>query len=115
MRRAATRSDEEWDQIMRRFDKSGLLQREFCELEGIPRSTFSKRHSRRAKRKRRTTTTRGISPTTAEAENPTSFIPLEVVRPSARQTPPSKLRGDSPELVVELPMGIVLRFRGMPA
>ncbi|MCP4384299.1 MAG: hypothetical protein GY798_23300 [Hyphomicrobiales bacterium] len=36
------RSSEEWREILDRFERSGISQREFCRKEGLPLGSFSK-------------------------------------------------------------------------
>lgn len=81
-----------WQEIVDRFRRSGLSQREFCEDEGLSTSTLSY-------------WLRKLGSRSAPAELDTAqFIRLVDASPS----------GIEPlSLVVELPGGVVLRFSGL--
>ena len=80
------RTREEWTAILRRFDSSGLGPREYCRREGLPLSSFQRWRSRVG------------TPSAAE------FV--ELTPSSPEPTTPGW------ELVVSLPNGVQLQFRG---
>lgn len=85
------RSD--WQGVVERFRGSGLTQKRFCEKEGISPSTFSYRMRKAA----------------ANTESGSArFVELGFL-----STEPQVDIEKSADLVVELPMGVVLRFRGV--
>ena len=103
MSRASTRSRSKWDRILKRFSKSGLTRREFCEREGLSYSTFSSAVSRR---KQGLVLSKERSLTTSHQKT-CEFVEVEFAPLPA---PPTTVE---PEVVVELPMGVVLKFRGL--
>lgn len=81
-----------WQEVINRFRRSGLTQREFCEDEGLSTSTLSYWLRKLASR-----------PAPAELDK-AEFIRLIDASPT----------GSEPlGLVVELPGGVVLRFSGL--
>jgi len=90
------RTEEEWEQILARFKKSGLSAVAFCRREKISKNTFSKWHGRmEAKR-----STRSVAP----------FVELKplATQPTAIIEPRSSASG---EFELSLPGGVVLRWR----
>lgn len=81
-----------WQEVVRRFRRSGLTQREFCEDEGLSPSTLGY-WLRKLE-----------SPAPASEVDNAQFIRL--VDASMSETEPLSL-------VVELPGGVVLRFSGL--
>lgn len=92
------RTEQQWRKTLDKFDRSGLTQEQFCQREGLAPATFAN-----WRRKIRATS---LAPVQA------SFV--EVCIP-AQPTPLSQHGPEADELVVELPYGVVLRFRGMRA
>lgn len=92
------RTEQQWRKIFDKFDRSGLTQEQFCHREDLALATFANwRRKIRA---------------TSMAPVPASFV--EVCIPT--QSPMVQPEGcfpQSDELVVELPYGVVLRFRGV--
>ena len=84
------RSD--WRSVVERFKESGLSQKRFCEQEGISVSTFSY-WMRKA----------SVGPIEAESA---AFVELGFVNGIRKEE-------SQPDLVVELPLGVVLRFHGV--
>ncbi|MCE7874374.1 hypothetical protein DYH09_28940 [bacterium CPR1] len=91
------RSTVDWPAILERYDESGLAQKAFCEQSGISLSTFS--YWLKKRRDQGGTVQEGV---TIEPK----FLELEFL-PGANR----KLDGYQGDLVVELPLGVVLRFR----
>lgn len=114
MARAAAKSKQEWKRIIKRYVESGLTQAKFCSLEGISASGFSSQLSRWRKRGGLPAPVVSSLPKQVQAE----FIPVDVIleHPAASAEPrPKSKPGSEPELIVELPMGVTLRFRGVAA
>ena len=83
-----------WKKIHRRFNSSGLSQREFCQQEGLSLSTFCY----------------WLKKLGGQQKPEARFIPLDFVKERSSTGPDL----GSVNLVVELPGGIVLRFSGLP-
>lgn len=81
-----------WQEVVDRFRRSGLSQREFCQDEGLSTSTLSYWLRKLASR-----------PAPAELDK-AQFIRLIDASPSG---------GTEFSLVVELPGGVVLRYSGL--
>lgn len=93
MRRRLTEG--EWKNLLEKFERCGLTREQFCEQHDLALATFSL-----WRRKLRSE----VLPI------PATFVELAI--PSQ----PSEVDATHPgELVVELPYGVVLRFRGMRA
>ena len=90
------RSVAQWRKIFDKFDRSGMTQEQFCQREGVALATFSL-----WRRKLRAS---GL------ATIPPSFV--EVCLPSQSEPVHAPLGDRMEEVVVELPFGVVLRFRG---
>lgn len=93
---------------MQRFDRSGLTQREFCRRECISQSALRSQRSRRRGEHPGTVSLQRVESTAVEvaADAGSGFIPLGFVQGGL----PNR---EESELVVELPYGVVLRFRGV--
>lgn len=89
------RNEEQWRMLFAKFDESGLTREAFCKKNGLSLATFDnwRRRVRAA-----ATPARFV-----EVRLPQQSTPLQVEEPA-------NLPGD---LVVELPYGVVLRFRGL--
>jgi hypothetical protein len=97
------RTAEQWKEILADFKRSGLSQERFCKREGIASATFYEWNRKL-----------NFAPAPATlATRPGGFV--EVCLPS--QPPPVRQSVTEPlaEVVVELPYGVVLRFRGIKA
>jgi len=86
------RSD--WQSVVERFRGSGLSQKRFCEREGVSLSTFSYWLKKAA----------GNMAVSSGAR----FVELDFLP----AVPATKV-DETPDLVVELPLGVVLRFHGV--
>jgi len=84
----------DWASVIQRQQDSGLSQREYCERHGLALSTFTNWKNKLKK-----------SNTAIEIFEP-HFIELDL------QTPVRPLPAPE-EVIVELPYGVVMRFRGM--
>ena len=92
-------SGAQWRTIIDRFNQSGMSQEKFCQREGLALATFAR--------------WRSMFRADSLATLPASFV--ELCAPSL-PTPVTPLMPESlAELVVELPFGVVLRFRGVRA
>ena len=93
------RSPAQWRSIFDKFDRSGVTQEHFCQREGLALATFSL-----WRRKLRASSLATI---------PATFV--EVCLPSHAE--PAQAPRDEPvqEVIVELPFGVVLKFRGFKA
>jgi hypothetical protein len=84
-RRHTRRSESDWTQILRRFESSGLTNREFCRRERLSLSSFQRWRSR-------------LGPV-----SPAEFVELV---PTASASPSATW-----SLEIALPNGVQLRFR----
>jgi hypothetical protein len=93
------RSAAQWRKIFDKFDRSGMTQEHFCQREGFARATFC-RWQRKLK-------------ASSLATRPATFVEVCL----ASQSEPDQAPRNEPaeEVVVELPFGVVLRFRGFRA
>ena len=91
------RSESQWRAILNKYERSGLSQDQFCKREGLPLTTFGlwRRKLRAA----------------SLAPQPASFI--EVCIPENVEVTDVQVSQAKPDLVVELPYGVVLRFHGV--
>lgn len=94
-----------WERVLAKFSRSGLTRKKFCEKEGLSYSGFSSFLSRR-KKSQNTPAVSGfvevaLPESLAVAPQPDSWVDVEPASPG---------RDD---LVVELPLGVTLRFRGV--
>lgn len=92
------RSTVDWPAILERYDESGLPQKTFCEQNGISLSTFS--YWLKKRRDHGGAMQDGVMAESAK------FLEFEFI-----PGPNRKLDGFQGDLVVELPLGVVLRFR----
>jgi hypothetical protein len=92
MKNAIVKSRPDWAALNEQWSRSGLSQKAFCQRRGVPYQAFLKAR-------------RGFM---QAAEQPAAgfaqFIPVGVEPPRA-----------TPEIVVELPMGVTIRLRGVQA
>lgn len=95
MKHVIVKSRPDWATLNEQWTRSGLRQKEFCERHGVSYNVFLKH------RRRFIQDGTSASSTASFAD----FIPVEF-----KQTPP---RAAAPEIVVELPMGVTIRFRGV--
>jgi len=104
MNQALVKTNPNWKVLVEDWARSGLTQKDFCRKRGISHANFVKERGALIRR--------GVGPPSARvpADKSTQasfaqFIPVSV------EPPPPAL----PEIVVELPMGVVIRFRGFQA
>lgn len=108
MRKMVLRSAGDWDTIMRDWANSGVGQEEFCRQIDICYHTFARERVRRRKF--------GVDlPVPASKAKPRAKKALtgEFVPVSIRAETVKPVVEEVPEIVVELPMGVVIRFRGL--
>ena len=90
-----------WGRLTEEWERSGLSQKKFCERKGLSYWAFCKQRSRR--RRKRDSETR--------AEKP-SFLPVSI-ETEVPDSPTRVRQAVLQELEVELPFGVVLRFKGL--
>lgn len=90
------RTPEQWQKLMEQFESSGKTQEQFCQSRGIALATFTM-----WRRKLKATALAPTAPAFVQVHLPQNaeVLPLESSEPV--------------DLVVELPYGVVLRFRGL--
>lgn len=91
------RSTVDWPAVLERFSSSGLSQKAFCEQNGISISTFNYWMKKRRG---------GYRTGELTDETGSKFVELEFIPGLQRAM------NGAQDLVVELPLGVVLRFRG---
>lgn len=108
MKKGGSISRKRWTKIFEGQVESGLSQAEYCREQGVNLATFYSELRRRRTRGEQlpASLVRSMSP--KAVKTPSAFIPVEVV--TTQPTFKSE-----PEIVIELPMGVVIRFRGMAA
>lgn len=90
------RTPDQWQKLMEQFDSSGKTREQFCHSKGIALATFAMwRRKLRA---------------TALVAAPPAFVQVELPREAEFISAESH---EPPDLVVELPYGVILRFRGL--
>lgn len=93
------RSEAEWRGLVERFEKSGLSMTTFCSRAKLPRSSFVKWKGRL-----------GSKPAMARsARSAPSFV--EWMAPPSVQASPERLGVTAGELELQLPGGVVLRWK----
>ena len=95
-RAAELESPPDWAALNEQWTRSGLAQKEFCRRQGVSYQAFLK--ARREYIRAEAAAVDGVEPEFAP------FIPVNIAPPQP-----------SPEIVVELPMGVTIRFRGVRA
>jgi len=121
------RTKQEWEQVFAQQEQSGLSQRTFCEQAGVSYHGFRSAKGRCLKDKGRVgdliESKVATGPSTVQAVA-NGFLEIEVLADElepqglsrAAVSTPEDTRGGSinqQELEVQLPFGVVLRFRGM--
>jgi len=96
MKHSIVKSRPDWAALNEQWTRSGLPQKEFCRRQGVPYQAFLKA--------RRVYIQAGAATDGQHASDFAQFIPVNIE--PARVTP---------EIVVELPMGVTIRFRGVQA
>jgi hypothetical protein len=84
--RGVRRNEQQWSEILRRFEASGLGSREFCRRDGVPLSSLQRWHRR------------------SGSIRPAEFVELVSPTPTTAVAP-------SWSLEVSLPNGASLRFQ----
>lgn len=120
MNKLMVRGEPNWPLLLKEWERSGLSQEKFCEQRGLSYFTFCSRRRRALALERKRENSHP-----AQASCEVGFIPVTVDEEESR---PKLARGyaekpnapDAPgggpaEVEVELPFGVVLRFRGMLA
>lgn len=111
------RTKQDWSEIFALQELSGLDQRSFCEREGISYHAFRGARCRRDGKldtqplplARRSRSQQG-GLVLAEMCNSAGFLPVELApEPTSEPT----FKTESPDLTVELPYGVTLRFHGL--
>lgn len=87
------RTQDQWQRLMEQFEASGKTQDQFCRSKGVALATFAM-----WRRKLKAT---ALAPAFVQVHLPRE---AEVLRPDSQEPA---------DLVVELPYGVVLRFRGL--
>lgn len=108
MRKMILRSAEDWDKIMEDWANSGLGQDEFCRRTGISYHTFARERVRRRKFGVDLPVPASKANTHTKKTCTGDFVPVSV-----QAHPIKPIVEDVPEIVVELPMGVVIRIRGV--
>ncbi len=91
-----------WQAIRERFESSGLSQQTFCRRERISAASFS------YWKRKFMGTSLAVSPARATPARP-KFVEIDIE--SLAAAGPAYQKSEDAELVVELPMGVRLRFR----
>ena len=90
------RSPAQWKKLMDQFAQSGVTQEQFCRSEGLAPATFALWRRK----------LKALAPVQAQPEFVEVHVPRGVDLVQAHSSEPA-------ELIVELPYGVVLRFRGL--
>ena len=104
-----------WARLSSEWEQGGLSQKAFCEKHGVSYTAFC--YHRSALRNRE----RLAAQRSVRTEEAAQFIPItvEVEEPSPQPARSADIASVSPvppaEVEVELPFGVVLRFRGVAA
>lgn len=93
MKNAIVKTRYDWMALNDEWTRSGLTQKEFCRDRAVPYYGFVKA---------RKGFLRAAAPQRKPARELAEFIPVSIEPPR-----------DVPEIVVELPMGVTIRFRGV--
>ncbi len=97
-----------WEVLMVDWAQSGIPQKEFCRMRGVSYFTFAKERIRRRKRGDKLPSPPPGPKAKSQPAVLSKFVPVEV----ESSAPPAKAE---PEIVIELPLGVVIRFRGVQA
>lgn len=110
---AIRRTPSEWAVIIKRFSMSGLSRREFCERQGISIHTFNSALERRGEHLVPRSDSRVPACRESGGFVEVTLAPVEPSPVVEHRVAESPDRYAGSELVVELPLGVVLRFRGL--
>lgn len=97
-----TKSKRDWEQFSKDWERSGLTQKEFCKQRGLRLSDFSNKRSQLKKRKMELSGRSG-----KESDFWPVAVETQAIKPTSVASPVL------PEIEVELPFGVLLRFRGV--
>jgi hypothetical protein len=104
-----------WESIFKIFSESGLNRKEFCVQENLSYSAFSSFVTRQNKKKKGFLDSRVTSTPKARLgrkESTRNFIELDLGSGQDRSLPGIQ-QNPQPELIIELPLGVTLKFRGL--
>lgn len=93
MKNAIVKTRPDWMALNDEWTRSGLTQKEFCRIRAVPYYGFVKA---------RKGFLRAAAPKENAARDVAEFIPVSIAPPR-----------DVPEIIVELPMGVTVRIRGV--
>ena len=110
MSRLLATREPDWDHLSLEWERSGLPQREFCDLAGVSYTAFCHHRSQRRKRERQAAR---LFPLAAKDEQVGDFITVDVESEETGEGDTAASTSQSSEVELELPFGIVLRIRGM--
>lgn len=110
MSRLLATREPDWDHLSLEWERSGLPQKEFCDLAGVSYTAFCHQRSQRRKRERQAAR---LFPLAAKDEQVGDFITVDVESEEAGESDTAASTLRSPEIELELPFGIILRIRGM--
>ncbi len=100
----------DWQCLSKEWERSGLSQKQFCEDRGISYIAFCYQRGELKKRERQKSP---LHPSLAQAETVGQFIPVSIETEEPKAVVKRPEVSPTPEVEVQLPFGIVLRFRGM--
>lgn len=106
MNQASVKSSTAWEVLVEDWSSSGLSQKAFCDQRGVSFSNFMKERSRLIKLGVGPPSARVVAAKGSPTKSFSQFIPVSVESPLP---PPAA----TPEIVIELPLGVVIRFRGI--
>ena len=108
MKKLVAAKGPDWPRIFEEWKQSGLSQPKFCEKKGLSYTLFCHRRVELNKRERQAAR---LYPAQKKVGQ---FIPVTVeAKAEEPKTVSREPNSPAPEIVVELPFGVVLRFRGM--
>lgn len=94
MKHEIVKAHPDWAALNKQWTRSGLAQKEFCRRQGVSYQAFLKA--------RREYIRADMADVGGDESEFAQFIPVNIEPPQP-----------SPEIVVELPMGVTIRFRGV--
>ena len=100
----------DWQRLSKEWECSGLSQKQFCEERGISYISFCYRRGELRKRERQKSR---LYPVPAQPRAVGQFIPVSVEPEEPKTVTRKAAVPPTPEVEVQLPFGVVLRFRGM--
>ena len=117
MSRLLATREPDWGHLSWEWERSGLPQKEFCDLAGVSYTAFCHHRSQWRKRERQAAR---LFPIAAKDDQVGDFITVDVESEEAPKdddsaSPTRELQAPTAEVEIELPFGIVLRIRGIAA